>query len=218
MTTDTSPEIERDTNRPPRRISAAALLTGVLLGGLLAGGAFLLIRTGTLASSLFGRSTRIDTSTPAVLDRIRQLSRLESVEYSLDKIVEGERGTPYIPDFLMGEKLLLIAHGEVTAGVDLAQLKPGDVAVQGDAVRVHLPAPQVFSTRLDNARTRVYSRTTGLLVTADPNLETQIRQEAEAQIAQAALADGILDKAKQNARASLTAFLGGLGFRQVSVD
>jgi len=100
--------------------------------------------------------------------KIRQLSRLETVDYSLDKIVSGERGNPYIPDFLIGDKLLLIAHGEVIAGVDLSQLKPGDVTVSGNSVRVRLPQPQILTTRIDNSRTRIYSRTTGLLVAPDP--------------------------------------------------
>jgi hypothetical protein len=173
---------------------------------------------GRVAGLIVGRGTRVDTSAPTVVDRIRQLSRLETVEYSLDKIVEGERGNPYLPDFLVGDKLLLIAHGEVTAGVDLAELKPGDVSVHGDAATVRLPAPEVLSTRIDNAKTRIYSRTTGLLVSADPNLETQVRQAAEQQMTQAAMADGILDKARQNARASVTALLEGLGFKHVDVE
>ena len=159
-----------------------------------------------------------DVSSPAVVELIRQLSRLETVEYSLDKIVEGDRNNPYLPDFLVGDKLLLVAHGEVIAGIDLAQLKPGDVAVSGDSVRVRLPAPQILTTRIDNGRTRVYSRSTGLLTPADPNLESQARQTAEQQIAQAALDDGILEKARQNARASVTALLFGLGFRSVDVQ
>jgi len=66
-------------------------------------------------------------------------------------------------------------------------------------------------------RTRVYSRSTGLLVPTDPNLESEVRQTAEQQIAQAALDDGILEKARQNARNSVTALLYGLGFRTVDV-
>jgi len=85
-------------------------------------------------------------------------------------------------------------------------------------VRLRLPAPQVFSTRLDNARTRVYSRQTGLLVPVDPNLETQVRQEAERQLQQAALADGVLKTALQNARTTLTSLLQGLGFAVVEFE
>lgn len=171
-----------------------------------------------VAARVTGRTTRFDVSSPAVVERIRQLSRLETVEYSLDKIVEGDRENAYLPGFLAGDKLLLVAHGEVIAGIDLGQLKAGDVQVKGDAVTVKLPAAQILTTRIDNARTRVYSRTTGLLVAADPNLESQTRLTAEQQIGQAALEDGILEKAGTNGRASVTALLYGLGFRAVEVE
>jgi hypothetical protein len=171
-----------------------------------------------LANYVTGRATGIDVSSPSVVEKIRQLSRLETVVYSLDKIVDGERQSPYLPDFLVGDKLLLVAHGQVIAGVDLGQLNAGDVSVKGDYVQVRLPAPQVLTTRIDNGRTRIYSRSTGLLVAADPNLESEVRLAAEQQITDAALSDGILDKARQNARISVTALLYGFGFRKVDVQ
>jgi hypothetical protein len=171
-----------------------------------------------LAGYLTGRSTSIDISSPSVVEKIRKLSRLETVVYSIDKVVEGQRESLLFPNFLAGDKLLLIAHGEVIAGIDLDQLKPGDVSVSGDTVRVRLPAPQLLSTRLDNQHTRVYSRTTGLLVAADPDLESEVRKAAEQQIAQAAITDGILDRARENAKTSVTALLYGLGFHAVEVS
>jgi hypothetical protein len=171
-----------------------------------------------VASFVTDRPARFDVSSPTVVEKIRQLSRLETIEYSLDKIVEGERQSAYLPNFLAGDKLLLVAHGEVIAGIDLGQFKASDVAVNGDTVHVHLPAAQILTTRIDNGRTRVYSRTTGLLVQSDPNLESEVRQTAERQIAQAALEDGILQKARQNAQTSVTALLYGLGFRTVHVE
>jgi hypothetical protein len=203
------------------RSSLWALLAGVLIGFLLLAGIAHVARGGIwnrFAGFMTGRSTRVDVSSPTVVDRIRQLARLETVVFSMDKIVEGDRRSAYLPDFLVGEKLLLIAHGEVTAGVDLEQLKPGDVWVHGDAVTVRLPAAQVLSTRIDNSKTRVYSRMTGLLVAADPNMETQVRQVAEDQITKAALEDGILNKARENARTGVSALLAGLGFKNVDVE
>jgi hypothetical protein len=209
----------RQTARP--FVTLATLAVGILLGFLLFGGFARLSPAGfwsRLVGHVTGRSTSIDVSSPAVVEKIRQLSRMETVVYSLDKIVEGDRENAYLPGFLAGDKLLLVAHGEVIAGIDLAQLKPGDVQVIGDAVQVRLPPAQVLTTRIDNQRTRVYSRTTGLLVSADPNLESQTRLAAEQQITQAALADGILDKASANARTSVTALLYGLGFRTVAMQ
>ena len=73
-------------------------------------------------------------------------------------------------------------------------------------------------TRLDNARTRVYSRQTGFLVPVDPNLESQVRQEAERQLLQAALADDILKTANQNAHTTLTSLMQALGFEKVDFN
>jgi hypothetical protein len=191
------------------------LIAGVLLLPFLAARAVLWTPLGRL---LNGRSTHIDTSSESVVDKIRQLNRLESVDYSIDKIVEGNRQAQGLPDFVAGDRLLLIAHGEVIAGVDLSTLDGKAVQVDGNTVHVRLPPPQVLVTRIDNSRTRVYERTTGFLVPTDPNLETQVRQAAEQQITQAAIDDKILDKARQNACVSVTGLLYALGFHNVDVQ
>ena len=73
-------------------------------------------------------------------------------------------------------------------------------------------------TTLDNQHTRVYARTTGLLVPADQNLESDTRAKAQDQLQQAALSDGILDAARKNARATVTTLLYSLGFRACGCD
>lgn len=166
-------------------------------------------------SAVTGRTLTIDVSQPTVVDRIQRLQRLETVVYTMDKIVTGAKENPIFPDFLAGDRLLMLVHGEVVAGIDFSNLKPGDVRVDGKQVRLHLPAPQVFSTRIDSAKTRVYSRQTGLLVPSDPNLETQVRQEGERQLYEAALADGILRTAQQNAASTITSLMQGLGFEKI---
>jgi len=161
--------------------------------------------------------TRINVDQPTVVHQIQQLQRLETVSYTMDKIISGEHENAYLPKFLAGDRLLLVVHGEVIGGIDLAGLQPADVEVQGQKVSIHLPAAQVFSTRIDNAKTRVYSRDTGLFSSPDPNLESVVREEAERQLQQAALQDGILKKASDNARSTISGMLQGFGFREVEV-
>jgi hypothetical protein len=153
-----------------------------------------------------------DLDQPAIVERIQRLQRLESVKYTLEKVVTGERQSRFLPQSLAGERLLLIVRGEVFAGVDLSKLKSSDVEA-----KVTLPRAEVFSTRLDNNQTRVYSRETGLLVPADPNLESEVRAEAERQLLQTALADGILNNASANARGTVSALVQALGFTEVEV-
>jgi len=171
-----------------------------------------------LLSAVTGRTVSIDVSQPTVVDRIQRLQRLETVVYTMDKLVTGAKENPLLPDFLTGDRLLMMVHGEVVAGIDFSNLKLDDVRVEGKQIHLHLPAAQVFSTRLDSAKTRVYSRQTGLLVPTDPNLETQVRQEAERQMQEAALADGILRTAQQNAATTISSLLQGLGFEKIDFD
>ena len=173
-----------------------------------------------LAMLIAGRSTDFNTSVPVVVERIQTLNRLETVVYSLDTIVEGERTSPVLPDMLAGDKILLVVHGQSIAGIDLAKLQPEEVRIDANdprSIHVNLPASEVFVTTLDNEHTRVYARTTGLLVPADQNLESETRNKAQQQLQAAALQDGILDAARKNARATVTALLFSLGFQHVDV-
>src|ERR1700730_5211369 len=216
---------------PPKAARSSASLVVTLVIGLVLGasllallGFLMLSRSSgpTLLSHVWsvvtGRTLSIDVSQPTVVNRIQQLQRLETVVYTMDKIVSGAKENPIFPDFLAGDRLLLLVHGEVVAGIDFSSLKPGDVRVEGKQVHLHVPAAQVFSTRLDSAKTRVYSRQTGLLVPTDPNLESQVRQEAERQLTEAVLADGILRTAQQNATSTITSLLQGLGFEKIDFN
>jgi hypothetical protein len=113
---------------------------------------------------------------------------------------------------------VLIVFGQVVAGIDLARLQTSDVSVNGRSVTLHLPEAQIFSAHLDDVRTRVYSRDTGLFSRVDPALESDVRKDAELQIRQAALDGNILATARANATTTLTSFLRGLGFEQVEVQ
>jgi hypothetical protein len=198
---------------------------GFLLALLLGAAAFAFFvrheTTGTMgriATLITGRATTFDTSVPAVVEKIQRLNRLETVVYSLDTVV-ADGSSAILPDALAGDRILLVVHGESIAGIDLTQLKPEDVRIDagGHGIHVTLPPSQLFVTTLDNRHTRVYTRSTGLLVPVDQNLESDTRAKAQDQLQQAALGDGILDAARRNARATVTALLYSLGFEQVDV-
>ncbi len=176
---------------------------------------------GRVATLITGRSTTFDTSAATVVERIQRLNRLETVVYSLDTVVEGARTTPMFPDLLAGDRILLVVHGQSVGGVDLARLRSEDVKIQeasgGRSIQVNLPPSELFVTSIDNEHTRVYARSTGLLVPVDRNLESETRAKAQDQLQKAALADGILDAARRNARVTVTALLYSLGFTKVDV-
>ena len=211
----------RDTGR--RSGSVIGILLAVLLGALALGLFVHHARSGfggKLAAMITGRPLNV-VSAGQVVEKIQRLNRLETVVYSLDTVEEGSESSSVIPDALAGDKLLMIVHGQTVAGIDLAQLKPESVEITETggmrSIRLTLPPSQVFATNIDNSKTRVYARDTGLFVKADPNLETATRAKAQSDLQQAALSDGILDAASTNARATVTAMLEGLGFAHVEV-
>jgi hypothetical protein len=227
MTSDNAPLAGKSTPRVPRVDSQNKFswIRGIFLGAVLtlfSVGALVWLTTGLglahLLGMLRGGAARINVDQPTVVRQIQQLQRLETVSYTMDKIISGEHANAYLPKFLAGDRLLLVVHGEVVGGINLAGLKPGDVRIQGQKVSIHLPAAEVFSTRIDNARTKVYSRDTGLFSSPDPNLESEVREEGERQLLQAALQDGILKTAADNARTTITSLLQGLGYREVDIQ
>lgn len=149
-----------------------------------------------------------------IINEVRPLARLETIQYSVEKVITAETGQGIFAS-LFGDKLLFVAHGEVIAGVDLMKLGSQDIWFEGEALYVRLPATEVFVTRLDNDKSYVYDRDTGLLTHGDVNLETTARQAAEDEIKKAALEDGILDQAGVNAQNYLFQLLRGLGFDNV---
>ncbi len=150
----------------------------------------------------------------SIIHDVRALARLETVQYSVEKVVTAETNQGTL-EFLFGDRLLLVAHGVVIAGVDLQKLEPQDLWLEGSVLHVRLPEAEVFIATLDNDKSYVYDRDTGLLTKGNINLETQARQVAEAEILRTALEDGILETARINAEAYLSLLFRSLGYDEV---
>lgn len=166
-------------------------------------------------SILFPQPTpTIYPSAATVLEGVQSLSRLETASYQMEKVITAESGQGPL-GFLFGDKLLLIAYGEMIAGIDLSYIGPNDLMTTDDgSVYMRLPPAEVFVATLDNSRTYVYDRRTGV-AGMNMQLESAARQEAERLMLQAAIETGILEKAEENARDVLRSLLLGLGFEHV---
>ena len=151
------------------------------------------------------------------INEIRSLARLETIQYSIEKVITAEVGQGSF-GFLFGDKLLFVAHGVVIAGIDMEKIQPGDLRLDGGVLYVKLPPAEIFVATLDNDKSYVYDRETGALTKGSQDLETQARQAAEDEIRKAALEDGILATAQTNAEAYLLKFFTALGYKTVLFD
>jgi len=150
----------------------------------------------------------------SIIHDVRTLARLETIQYSIEKVVTADTGQQELA-ILFGDRLIFVAHGTVIAGVDLAELGEDDLWLDGGTLFVRLPEPSVFVATLDNDKSYVYDRETGLFTKGNVDLETLARQAAEDEIEKAALDDGILDQAQTNAEYYLSRLFQTLGYPRV---
>jgi hypothetical protein len=145
-----------------------------------------------------------------VVEQVQTLSDLVTVKYVLEKVVILEDVKWY------GEnRVLLLAHGIVKAGIDLKRITADDVTISGKCISIKLPQPQITDAYLDDKQSRVIDHTTGLLRVFDKDLEQTARENAVDDIRRAARDAGILKDADQRARLELELFLREAGFEQV---
>lgn len=149
-----------------------------------------------------------------IVHEVRSMARLETIQYSVEKIITAETRQGLF-GFLVGDRLLFVAHGTVIAGVDLQKLQPEDLRIEDGVLYVKLPPAEIFVATLENDKSYVYDREQGVLTRGDQSLETVARQAAEDEIEKAALADGILNQAQINAENFLYRFFLQLGFPEV---
>ena len=148
--------------------------------------------------------------TASVVHEVQPLAELVTVKYVMDKVVVLEDVKWY------GEnRVLLLAHGVVKAGIDLKRLAPEDVKISGKKISLRLPVPQITDAYLDDKASQVIDHSTGLLRAFDKDLEQAARQNAVDDIARAARKGGILDDADKRARTELETFLKHAGFESV---
>ena len=159
------------------------------------------------------------TTGPVVVEGIQELDQLATVRWTESVLVTRESGGTDLERTLTGERVLLVATGDVEAGVSLAELGEDDVRVDGEALTIRLPDPEILSVSLDEEETRVYDRDFGPLnFRPDDGLVEEARDVALDKIEKAARDEDILNQAEQNAENSIRAFVTTLGFEEVRFE
>jgi hypothetical protein len=162
--------------------------------------------------SFFAPGLQINLSQASVVKEIQSLNRLETAQFTLEKIIDAGYHGNFFQNILYGDRILLIAHADVVAGFDLSKISSDDIEVNGTSLTITLPAPEVFYSHLDNAKTRVYDRRTGFLAASDKDLEATARTQAEQAIRSDACEAGVLDTAEENGMSQLEKLFKAFGF------
>jgi Protein of unknown function (DUF4230) len=166
-----------------------------------------------------------DRSQPALLKSIQDLSRYVAAEGTFQKVVDVQTSRSNVPEWLINERTLFVASGQVEAYVDFSKIGEGAIkeSADGKSVEIRLPAPQLGETNLDLENSYVFAEQRGLLnrlsdvAGSDPNRQREVFRLAEDQIAAAARESGLTDRAQENTRKMLEGMLKSLGYQTVTI-
>lgn len=198
----------------------------IILGGL-AITLIVAVSTGVLVWRMAKRSvadqvTAVLTPQEKVIDmaalvtEVRELNRLETAAMRVTHIGRISQSYKLVPNAIAGDEITFLAEGDVIAGIDLSRLQPQDVWRSSDGtINLRLPAAEVLVVRVDNAKSRVITRDTGVLRRRDVDLETRARQHAEENIRAEALKKGVLTLAAESGEKKLAGFLASVGVEKV---
>ena len=168
-----------------------------------------------LVGGLFGDGGTRTTTSPVVVEGMQKLDELTTLRTTQSVVVTREE-PGRLGEFLTGEEVIVVAVGNVDAGVRLDGIGPNDVRVEGKKAFIRLPETEILSVNLNEEKTRLYDRDQGLLdLRPDDDLAEDARDEAEAEILAAAREADVLEQAEANAEESIRAFVLSLGFEEV---
>lgn len=160
--------------------------------------------------------TPTPTPTPILIDR-KELGKMVTIQYKLQTVsVVEEKDASWIVRLFGDNKVVLVAVGEVLAGVDMTLLAEEDVVVSGTTVKIIMPPAEILSVHLVPGESWVYDRKLNIL---KPNwqLELQAQEQAEGTLRQWSIDNGILIQAEDVFTARIEAFLRRLGFADVTI-
>jgi hypothetical protein len=191
-----------------KSVTVTSVLNRLAIIGVLA--VFLL---GAAAGFYFTRVTKTSSvtyKTTSIIKQIQTLSQFVTVKYVIENVVVAEDAKWYGDN-----RVLLVAHGIVKAGINLERIQPGDITVTGKKLKMKLPGAGITDVYLDEHRTQVLERTTGLMRAFDKDLEQNARREALQKLSRSAYETGIIKDAEDRARTQLGNLFSQLGFDDV---
>lgn len=171
-------------------------------------------------SSDAASEVRVEHAGDTVVRDLRALARLETAALRVEKVIDVRDHQKRLGGMVdADDALLFVAAGEVVLGVDFAKIGDADVtsAPDGGAVHITLPAPEVLSTRFDEGKSYVHSRTTDLLAKRNEALEAAARKDAIAAFEAAGRDPRAIELAKRSAESQVRALARTLGAREVVI-
>ncbi len=146
------------------------------------------------------------------VEKIESMGKLELVKINIKDVLEQTKERPlYLPN----AKTVLIVAGEVFAGIDLQKVHKEDFNESGDKITVKLPKPEIFMSKVNHEKSKVYNIEWGGFSSAE--LVDEAYRSAESAIIETAKTTGYELTCQNNAKLLLTPIFRELSGKEVEI-
>ena len=163
-------------------------------------------------------SERETFSSSGVIERVRSISELNTVEMYFNEIIDFKNAKLFnsfeIP--FTQKSFIFTVKARVKAGIDLSSIKEEDVEIDGKRLVLRLDEPVITSGEILSYK--AYDEKDGLFneVTTEDTLKAL--ELFEKDLRKQAAENGIIEKAKENAEQTIEGIFMMSGYEQVKID
>lgn len=163
-------------------------------------------------------SEREAFSSSGVIERVRSISELNTVEMYFNEIIDF-KNAKFFNNFeipFTQKSFIFTVKARVKAGIDLSSVKEEDVEIDGRRLVLRLDEPVITSGEILSYK--AYDEKDGLFneVTTEDTLKAL--ELFEKDLRKQAAENGIIEKAKENAEQTLEGIFMMSGYEQVKID
>lgn len=161
---------------------------------------------------------KTESNISAVLDKVRQISQLGTVELYYNEILDY-RSSIMIAEFELPfteKSFIFLVKARVQSGIDLASLTEEDIQIKDKKITLTLDKATITSKEI--LEYKAYTEKDGLFNPVTNQDTLNLLNEFLARLEKQAQDNGILEKAEANAKLSLESFLSLLGYKEVVIN
>jgi Protein of unknown function (DUF4230) len=170
-------------------------------------------------SHLFKSKPVTIDSTHVLIKEVKNIAQLmtmssyDEVVVDTTKLVGPDFPATVINGGIKKTQLVIIAKGQIIAGIDLLKLDDKKIFLQNDSVSITLPAAEVLDAIVNPSQFEIFIEEKGWSSQELSNLKVSARQL----MIKRASEQGLLIKASTKAKIIMEAFLRSAGFKKISV-
>ncbi len=170
-------------------------------------------------SGLFKSKNVTIENTPVLIKEMNSISELMTISAYDELVIDTTKPAMNIPNILLPiptpsiNKLVLIARGQIIAGIHLKELQPENIMTKEDTVLIELPPARITDAIINPSGFEIFMEKGNWSATE----VTELKKRAKQLMIERNIQQGLLKKASERATAVLTGFLKNVGYKNIII-